>query len=129
MTINRVLPPAIGHAWFRYGFILLFEPADAPPRMPSFPVLSRHRRVFSLFTAELVSNPNHRPVDHGPIIAGQVHDTCLDDESAQLDQMPRAPAARDLPASHVMPGASRLMAVARYAVAFERRQRGGQVPV
>jgi hypothetical protein len=46
---------------------------------------------------ELVGHPEQRAKDGGAIIAGQVDYTSLDDEAAEFDEMPRAPAAFDLP--------------------------------
>jgi hypothetical protein len=45
---------------------------------------------------ELVGHPEQRAKDGGAIIAGQVHDTSLDDEAAEFNEMPRALAALDL---------------------------------
>ena len=55
-------------------------------------------------------------------------DACLDDKPAEFDQMPRAFAALDLPGTHVMPRLCRLMAVARRAVALERRCCRAEMP-
>ena len=59
--------------------------------------------MFTLIALELVGHPEQCAVDHGAIVAGQVHDPGLDDEAAEFDQMPRALAALDLSCSHVMP--------------------------
>ncbi len=90
-----------------------------------FEPLRSHRRpeaarAFSLVTAELVGHPEQSAVDHDAVVAGQFDDARLDDEPAELDQMPRTLAALDLPVPHVMPGPRRLMAVASRLVAPER---------
>src|SRR5690606_33490717 len=83
-------------------------------------------RAFATLAAELFGNPDHRAVDRGAVVIGQVHDARLDDEATEFDQMARAPAALDLPVPHVMPRPLRLMPVARRPVAFERRRCRGQ---
>ena len=40
-------------------------------------------RVFALIALEPVGHPKQRAVDHGAIIAGQVHDPGLDDEAGE----------------------------------------------
>ena len=85
--------------------------------------------VFTLLALELIGHPEQRAVDHGAIIAGQVHDPGLDDEAAEFDQMPRALAAFDLPGAHVMTRPRCLMPVARRPVAPKRRLRRGQAPI
>ncbi len=80
-----------------------------------------------MIALELFGNPEQCAEDYGTVVAGQLHDSGLDDEAAEFDQMPRALAALDLPCAHIMPGARRLIAVARRAVAFERRQRRAQM--
>lgn len=89
---------------------------------PQFP------RPFAVLAVELVGRPEHRAVDHGAIIAGQVHDPGFDHEAAEFDQMPGALAALDLPSAHVMPRPLCLTPVARRLVASERHQRCGQLP-
>ena len=84
-------------------------------------------RVFTLLAFELICHPDHRAVDRGPIIAGQVHETGFDDEAAEFNQVPRPFSALDLPRSHVIACPCRLMPVARRPVALDRRQRCGQV--
>ncbi len=59
--------------------------------------------MFTLLALELVCHPKQRAVDHGAVVAGEVHNPGLDDEAAEFDQMPRALAALDLPIPHVMP--------------------------
>ena len=83
-------------------------------------------RPFTVLAVELFGHPDHRAVDHGAVVAGQVYDPGLDDKAAEFDQMPGALAAFDLPCAHVMPRPCRLMPVARCPVAFERRQCRGQ---
>jgi hypothetical protein len=85
--------------------------------------------VLPLFTFELFGHPEQRAIDGGAIVSGQVHDPGLDDETAEFDQMPCAPATLDLPRTHVMPRSYRLMAIARGPVAPERCQRHGQSPL
>jgi len=82
--------------------------------------------TLAVLAFELVGHPKQRPLDHGAIIAGQVHDTRLDDETTEFDQMPCSPAALHLPCAHVMSRSLCLMPVARRPVAFERRQCRGQ---
>lgn len=82
---------------------------------------------FALIAFELLDNPYQRAEDRGAIIAGQVHDTGFNDETAQFDEVPRALAALDLPRAHVMPRLCGLMPVARRPVAPECRQRCGQL--
>src|SRR5690606_24329445 len=76
--------------------------------------------MFAVFAAELFGDPDHRAVDRGAVVIGQVHDARLDDETAELDQVARAPATLDLPVPHVMPRPCRLMPVAHRPVAPER---------
>lgn len=52
--------------------------------------------LFALIAFELVCHPEQRAEDDGAIIAGQVHDTSLDDEASQFDQVPRSLAALDV---------------------------------
>ncbi len=85
--------------------------------------------VFTLLVFELVGHPEQRAVDHGAIIASEVHDPGFDDEAAEFDQMARPLAAFDLPGAHVMPRPRSLMPVARCPVAAERHQRRGQAPM
>jgi hypothetical protein len=42
-------------------------------------------RVLALIALELVGHPEQRAVNHGAIIAGQVHETGLDNEAAEFD--------------------------------------------
>lgn len=46
-------------------------------------------RLLALIALELVGHPEHRAVDHGAVIAGQVHDARLDDEAAVCGRPPR----------------------------------------
>ena len=62
-------------------------------------------------------------------IAGEVHDTGLDDETTEFDEVTRALAAIDLPCAHVMSRLCGLMPVARCSVAQERRPCCGQLLV
>ena len=79
-----------------------------------FPFAAQSRpRVFALIALELACHAEQRAKDDGAIIAGELHDAGLDHQAAEFDQMPRALAALDLPATHVMPGPSRLMPAAR----------------
>ena len=82
--------------------------------------------VFTLLAFELVGHPEHRAVDHRAVVSGEVHDSGLDDEAAEFDQMPCPLAAFYLPSAHVMPRPRRLVPVARRPVAAERHQRRGQ---
>lgn len=84
---------------------------------------------FSVLAVKFVGYPKQSAVDDGTIIPGEAHDAGLDHEPAKFDQMPRAPAALDLPASHVMPRPRRSMPVVCRPVAFERRRRRAQMPV
>ena len=49
--------------------------------------------VFSVLTLELFGHPDHCAVDHGAVIAGQIHDARFDDEATDFDQVPCALAA------------------------------------
>ena len=69
-------------------------------------------RMFAILAFELFGDPEHRPKYHGAIIAGQVHDSGLDDEAAEFNQMPRTLSPLDLPSAHIMPRPRRLMPVA-----------------
>lgn len=86
-------------------------------------------RLLALFALELVGHPEQRAVDHGTVVAGQVHDAGFHDEAAEFDQMPRSLAALDLPCAHVMSCPCDLIPVARRSVAPERHPRCGQQPV
>ena len=83
-------------------------------------------RAFAGLAVELFGHPEQCAEDYGAVVACQVHDARLDDKAAEFDQMPRAPATLDLPASHVMPRLRRLMPVARRPVAAQCRQCRGQ---
>ena len=85
--------------------------------------------MLVLIASELVAHPEQRAIDHGAVVAGQVHDTGFNDEAAKFDKMPRALAALDLPLAHVTSRPCRLMAVACRPVAPERCQSRGQLPV
>ena len=41
--------------------------------------------MFTVLALELVGDPEQRAEDGGAIIAGQVHDASLDDETAEFD--------------------------------------------
>lgn len=41
-------------------------------------------RMFAALSLELIGDPEHRTVDHGAVVTGQVHDARLDDEAAAL---------------------------------------------
>lgn len=111
------------------------DDGEREARFQSFPerLLSlfgpERSRLFALIALELVSHPEQCAEDGGAIIAGEVHDPGLDDETAEFDQMPRALTALDLPCAHVMPRPCRLMPVARRPVAPERRPCRGQAPM
>src|SRR5215472_4359007 len=91
-----------------------------------FPLCSPERqRLLAVIASELVGHPEQRAVDDGAVVAGQVHDARLDDETAQFNEVPRALAAFDLPRTHVMSRLCGLMPVARRSVAQERRPRCG----
>src|SRR5690606_21756524 len=77
-------------------------------------------------TVELVCHPDERAEDGGAVIAGQVHDAGLDDETAEFDQVPRTFPAFDLPCLHIMPRPLRLLPIARCPVAPEHHHRRGQ---
>ena len=81
----------------------------------------QHSCPFTLIAFELVGHPKQRAKDGGAIIAGQLHDASLDDETAQFDQVPRARATLDLPCAHIMPRLCCLLTVARRPIALERR--------
>src|SRR5207249_4205580 len=86
-------------------------------------------RLFALIAFEPVCHPEQRAEDDGAIIASQVHDTSLDDEAAEFDQVPRTLAALDLPCAHIIPRPCCLLTVARRPVAPECCQCGAQLPV
>jgi hypothetical protein len=73
------------------------------PQTPASPSRSRAPAHLRLGRYGAVGHPEQRAVDDGGIIAGQVHDSGLDDETAEFDQTPRLLAALDLPDAHVMP--------------------------
>lgn len=52
---------------------------------------------------EFVGYPDQRAVADSAVVAGQVNDAGIDDETAELDEVPRALAAFDLPCPRVMP--------------------------
>jgi hypothetical protein len=74
-------------------------------------------RLFALIASELVGHPQQRTEDYRAIVAGQVNEARLDDESAELNEMSRPLATLDLPLAHVMPRQRRLMPVAGRPVA------------
>jgi len=65
-----------------------------------------------LIAFELLSHPERRTDNGGAIIAGQVDDPGFDDEAAELDEVPRALSALDLPCAHVMSRPCGLVAAA-----------------
>lgn len=77
--------------------------------------------MLTLIALQLVGDPEERSVDGGAIIVGQLDDARLDDKTAEFDQMSGALAALDLPSAHVMPSQCRLVAIAGYPIALERR--------
>src|SRR5579871_6501963 len=85
--------------------------------------------VFTLLVFEVVGHPEQRAVDHGAVVAGEVHDPSLDDEAAEFDQVAGALATLDLPGAHVMTRPRRLMPMARRPVASQRRPCRGQAPM
>lgn len=101
-------------------WLMLSSPrTPAFPSPPTAPTPCRAHRFGAC-------RPKQRAVDDGAIIAGQVHDPGLNHEAAEFDQVPRPPAAFDLPGAHVMPPPRSLMPVAHRLVAVERRQRRDQ---
>src|SRR5690606_9584397 len=83
-------------------------------------------RMFALLAFKLVRYPEQRAVDHGTVVAGQVHNACLDDKPAEFDEVPRSLAALDLPCAHVMPRPLCLMPVVRRPVASKCLRYRGQ---
>jgi hypothetical protein len=84
------------------------------------PFCSSRRSASNAFIAlQLGGDPKQRAVDGGAIVVGELDNACLDDETAEFNQMPGALAALDLPAAHVMPSQSRLPAVVRCLVALQ----------
>lgn len=79
-------------------------------------------RPFTVLALALLGYPDQCAVDHGAVVSGEVHDTGLDDETAEFDEMPGALAALDLPVAHITPRPCRLMPVARRPVAPKRHQ-------
>ena len=92
-----------------------------------FPFAAHSSRA--MVALELVSHPEQRAKNGGAIIAGQIHDTSLDDEASEFNEMPRALAALDLTGAHIMPRPCCLLTVARRPVAPERHQGCAQLPV
>ncbi|GGB12783.1 hypothetical protein GCM10011491_45730 [Brucella endophytica] len=43
--------------------------------------------MFALLASEFFCHPEERAEDGGTVVAGQFHDTGLDDETAEFDQM------------------------------------------
>src|SRR6185437_4406450 len=85
-------------------------------------------RLLTLTTLELIGDPEQRPVDHSPVIAGQIDDASFHDETAEFDEVPRPLAALDLPRAHVMSRLCDLIPAAGRSVALERRPRCGHLP-
>lgn len=59
-------------------------------------------RMLTFMALQLGGNPKQRPVDDGAIVIGQFNDACLDDKTAEFDQMSGALSALGLPRAHVM---------------------------
>lgn len=66
-------------------------------------------RVLAVIALELGGYPEQRSKEDGAVVASELDDAGLDQETAELDKMSRAIAALDLPVVHVMPHPSRLM--------------------
>lgn len=81
--------------------------------------------MFAVLALELIGHPDECTVNDDTVIAGQVHDSSFDDESAEFDQMPRTLAALDLPGAHIMSRPRRLMPLVFGPAAPESRQRRG----
>jgi len=77
---------------------------------------------------QLGGDPEKRSVDHGAVVAGQVYNACLYDETAEFNQLPGALAALDLPGPHVIASQSSLAPMAGCPVALERRAGCAEMP-
>lgn len=98
------------------------------PSERRIPVFGPERpRLSALLASEFVRHPKHRAIDDGAIIIGELDDACLDDETAEFDQVSRAFAALDLPGAHVIASQSRLPAIVSYPVVLERREGCGEM--
>jgi hypothetical protein len=77
-------PPAIGHARFCGVSCEMVGRIYRPFQSECLLSLCgpERSRLFSLIAFELVCHPEQRAEDDGAIIAGQVHDTSLDNEAA-----------------------------------------------
>ena len=108
--------PASGHARSRGASCEMAGASVVPPPANAcFPFAAHSSRA--MVALELVSHPEQRAKNGGAIIAGQIHDTSLDDEASEFNEMPRALAALDLTGAHIMPRPCCLLTVARRPVA------------
>jgi hypothetical protein len=71
---------------------------------------------------QLAGDPEHRAVDGGAIIGGQLNKT------AEFDQMLGSLAAIELPGAQVVANQSRLPAIVSCPVALERREGCAEMP-
>ncbi len=84
--------------------------------------------MLALIALQFGGDPEQRAVDGNAIVIGQIDDARLDDESAELDQMPGALASLDLPCAHVIASLCRLPAIAGCPVALERCEGCAEMP-
>lgn len=59
-------------------------------------------RTVAFMALQLGGDPEHSSIDYGAIVIGQLDDACLDDETAEFDQLSGAFAALDLPRPHLI---------------------------
>ena len=76
--------------------------------------------MLAFMALQLRGDPEHRSIDDGAIVIGQLDDACLDDEPAEFDQMSSALASLDLPGAHVIASLCRLPVIVGCLVALER---------
>jgi len=76
--------------------------------------------MLAFMALQLRGDPEHRSIDDGAIVIGQLDDACLDDEPAEFDQMSSALASLDLPGAHVIASLCRLPAIVGRPVVLER---------
>lgn len=83
----------------------------------------QRQRLFVFIAFKLFGHPEERTKDGGAVVAGHVHDACLDDGATEFDEVVSELAAFDLPRPHVI---LRLMSVARRPASPERHHDRGR---
>lgn len=76
--------------------------------------------MLAFMALQLGGEREERAVDGGAIVICQLNNACLDDETAEFDQVSGALASLDLPVAHVMPSQSRLPAILSHPIALEQ---------